>query len=211
MSFGNVESDCDTRKGELEPARCGGLCGAKPLHESLCVGSKGTVYAAYNYVGSYLSVTDTRIVNQVSRLRESARCFSHMRLEDGTMKATTLPEQPDTKSPAGADIRSLMDGETGTMIHCTLPPHQINRAIVHRTVSEFWYVLEGYGEIWRDDGLESCVTSLVPGTSVDIPVGTAFQYRNVSDCNLKFICVTMPPWPGDSEATYVDGKWQPTI
>jgi hypothetical protein len=30
-----------------------------------------------------------------------------------------------------------MDGETGNMIHCTVPPHQINKATVHATVSEF--------------------------------------------------------------------------
>jgi mannose-6-phosphate isomerase-like protein (cupin superfamily) len=127
------------------------------------------------------------------------------------MKTTLLPEHPDAKSPAGADIRYLMDGTTGHMIHSTVPPHQINKAIVHATVSEFWYVLEGHGEIWRDDGVESGVTALVPGTAIDIPVGTAFQYRNVSDVDLKFICVTMPRWPGDSEATYVEGKWPPTV
>jgi hypothetical protein len=55
------------------------------------------------------------------------------------------------------------------MIHCTVPPHQANRATVHATVSEFWYVLEGHGEIWRDNGLESCVTttSCVPSSSSD--------------------------------------------
>lgn len=127
------------------------------------------------------------------------------------MKTVLLPIQAEAKSPAGADIRYLIGGKTGNMIHSTVPPHQINRATVHATVSEFWYVLEGQGEIWRDDGLESNVTELVPGTSVDIPVGTAFQYRNVSDSDLKFICISMPPWPGDSEATYVDGKWQPTV
>jgi len=127
------------------------------------------------------------------------------------MKTTTLPEHPDAKSPAGADIRYLMDGKMGGMIHSTVPPHQINRATAHATVSEFWYVLEGHGEIWRDDGKESSVTVLVPGISIDIPVGTAFQYRNVSDSDLKFICVTMPPWPGASEATFVTGIWQPTL
>ncbi|MEA2677734.1 MAG: hypothetical protein QOJ81_1875 [Chloroflexota bacterium] len=55
------------------------------------------------------------------------------------------------------------------------------------------------------------VTPLVPGTTIDIPVGTSFQYRNVSDVDLKFICVSMPPWPGDSEASYVAGIWQSTI
>jgi mannose-6-phosphate isomerase-like protein (cupin superfamily) len=127
------------------------------------------------------------------------------------MKTTMLPKYPDAKSPAGADICYLMDGERGGMIHSTVPPHQVNKATVHATVSEFWYVLEGQGEIWRDDGKESCITVLVPGTSIDIPVGTAFQYRNVSDVDLKFICITMPPWPGETEATYIKDKWQSTI
>jgi mannose-6-phosphate isomerase-like protein (cupin superfamily) len=127
------------------------------------------------------------------------------------MKTTTFPEKPDAKSPAGADIRFLMDSESGNMIHSTVPPGQVNKATVHETVSEFWYVLEGNGEVWRDDGEESCVTDLVPGTSIDIPVGTAFQYRNVSEVDLKFICIAMPPWPGDSEASYIDGIWEPTI
>jgi len=90
-------------------------------------------------------------------------------------------------------------------------PNQTNRATVHATVSEFWFVLEGRGEIWREDGVDSCITDLVPGTSIDIPAGTTFQYRNVSEQELKFICIAMPPWPGYSEATYVKGKWQPTI
>ena len=127
------------------------------------------------------------------------------------MKTTLLPEKPDAKSPAGADIRFLMDGSGGNMIHSTVPPHQTNRATVHATVSEFWFVLDGHGEIWRDNGNENTVTELASGTTIDIPVGTAFQYRNVSDQELKFICVTMPPWPGDSEATFLDGIWQPTI
>jgi len=127
------------------------------------------------------------------------------------MKTVMLPTQPDAKSPAGAEIRFLIGGKTGNMIHSTVPPYQINKATVHATVHEFWYVLEGHGEIWRDDGLESCVTDLVPGTSLDIPTGTVFQYRNVSNSDLKFICIAMPPWPGESEATVVDGKWQPTI
>jgi mannose-6-phosphate isomerase-like protein (cupin superfamily) len=98
-----------------------------------------------------------------------------------------------------------MDGERGNMIHSTVPPHQTNRATVHATVDEFWYVLEGHGEIWRDDGRESGVAVLAPGVSIDIPAGTAFRCRNLSDAELKFICIAMPPWPGDSEATYVEG------
>lgn len=127
------------------------------------------------------------------------------------MKTTILPEKPEDKSPAGASIRYLMDGKTGNMIHSTVPPYQVNKATVHATVSEFWYVLEGKGEIWRNNGKESHVTPLIPGTAIDIPVGTAFQYRNTSDADLKFICIAMPPWPGETEATYVKGIWEPTV
>jgi mannose-6-phosphate isomerase-like protein (cupin superfamily) len=127
------------------------------------------------------------------------------------MKTIVVPEKPDARSPAGAEVRLLAGGPSGNMMHGTVPPNQINRATVHATVSELWFVLEGHGEIWRDNGLTSEVTALVPGTSIDIPVGTAFQYRNVSDRDLKFICVTMPPWPGDAESKYVEGIWQPTV
>lgn len=127
------------------------------------------------------------------------------------MKTMVLPDRVDARSPAGADIRYLVDGERGNMIHSTVPPRQVSKATVHATVSEFWYVLEGHGEIWRDDGAESCINDLVPGTAIDIPVGAAFQYRNVSDVDLRFICVSMPSWPGDSEATYVRGRWRPTL
>ena len=127
------------------------------------------------------------------------------------MKQTQLPALPDAKSPAGADIRFIMDGPSGNMIHSTVPSGQINRATVHATVSEFWYVLGGHGEIWRKDAREERVTALLPGVSIDIPVGTAFQYRNVGGMPLTFICITMPPWPGDMEATHLAGIWQPTI
>lgn len=127
------------------------------------------------------------------------------------MKQTKLPRQPDAKSPAGADIRFIMDGKTGNMIHSTVPPGQTNRATVHKTVSEFWHVLDGKGEIWRQDGAEERITALVPGTSIDIPVGTAFQYRNTGTDPLKFICISMPPWPGDDEASYLEGAWAPSI
>lgn len=127
------------------------------------------------------------------------------------MKEMMLPGPPDAKSPAGADIRFLMASDTGNMIHSTVPVGQTNRAVVHATVNEFWFILEGHGEIWRKDHGEERVTTLVPGVAIDIPVGTAFQYRNVGADLLKFICVTMPPWPGDHESTAVAGKWTPSV
>ena len=62
------------------------------------------------------------------------------------MQTRPLPETPDARSPAGAEIRYLMGGTTGDMIHSTVPPGQVNRATVHATVSEFWHVLSGRGK-----------------------------------------------------------------
>jgi mannose-6-phosphate isomerase-like protein (cupin superfamily) len=125
------------------------------------------------------------------------------------MQTRPLPETAEARSPAGAEIRYLMHGTTGDMIHSTVPPGQVNRATVHATVSEFWYVLSGEGAIWRrHEGAEQ-VTALTPGISIDIPVGTAFQYRCTGTGALQFLCVTMPPWPGEVEATRIEGPWVP--
>ena len=67
------------------------------------------------------------------------------------MRTCPLPETPDARSPAGAEVSYLMEGAAGNMIHSTVPPGQVNRATVHATVSEFWHVLSGRGEIWRRD------------------------------------------------------------
>jgi mannose-6-phosphate isomerase-like protein (cupin superfamily) len=48
-----------------------------------------------------------------------------------------------------------MEAETGNMIHEALPPGQVTRATIHATVSEFWHVLSGEGQLWRRDGVEA--------------------------------------------------------
>jgi len=127
------------------------------------------------------------------------------------VRETLLGNSPDAKSPAGADIRFIMDGPTGNMIHSTVPTGQTNRATVHATVSEFWHILEGSGEIWRKQGNNERIVPLKAGTSIDIPVGTQFQYRNTGSTDLKFICIAMPPWPCDNEASFVEGVWPTNI
>jgi len=126
------------------------------------------------------------------------------------MQTRSFPRSPDARSPAGAEIRYLMEGETGNMIHSTVPPGQVNRATIHATVSELWHILTGEGQIWRRDDTGEETTILEPGVSIDIPVGTAFQYRCTGGKALQFLCISMPPWPGDSEATVIDGPWEPT-
>jgi mannose-6-phosphate isomerase-like protein (cupin superfamily) len=126
------------------------------------------------------------------------------------MQTRSFPSTPDARSPAGAEVRHLVEGPTGNMIHSTVPPGQVNRATVHATVSEFWHVLSGEGQIWRrDDNVEE-ITTLERGVSIDIPVGTAFQYRCTGIDSLEFLCISMPRWPGDTEATVIEGPWIPT-
>jgi len=49
------------------------------------------------------------------------------------MQTRSFPSTPDGRSPAGAEIRHLIEGETGGMIHSAVPPGQVNRATVHAT------------------------------------------------------------------------------
>jgi mannose-6-phosphate isomerase-like protein (cupin superfamily) len=125
------------------------------------------------------------------------------------MQTRSFPSTPDGRSPAGAEIRHLIDGETGSMIHSTVLPGQVNRATVHATVSEFWHVISGEGQLWRRDATGEETTVLAAGISIDIPVGTVFQYRCTGDDPLQFLCVSMPRWPGHTEATFVEGPWTP--
>lgn len=126
------------------------------------------------------------------------------------MKTVHLDTAAAGRSPLGAHIRYLMDGPHGNLIHSTVPPGMVGRACHFRTIDEYWYVLSGRGEIWRraPDGTES-VTELLPGVCVDIPLGTAFQYRCRGREPLTFSCVALPPWPGDEEAVLVEGPWTP--
>ena len=55
------------------------------------------------------------------------------------------------------------------------------------------------------------MTVLTPGVSIDIPAGTAFQYRCTGAEALRYtVGISMPPWPGDAEATHIEGPWVPT-
>jgi len=119
-----------------------------------------------------------------------------------------LPPTPDVVAPDGSDVRVLARTERGSMAHFELAPGRASAAIRHRTVDEIWFVLSGRGEIWRKQGGREDIVALEPGVSVTIPVGTHFQFRASGDTALEAVGVTMPPWPGDTEAVPVPGKWK---
>ena len=80
-------------------------------------------------------------------------------------------------------------------------------AVAHRTVEEIWFFVEGQGEVWRKHGSREEVTAVAPGVSLTIPTGVHFQFRNTGSSPLRFLCVTIPPWPGGDEAYRVPGHW----
>ena len=88
-----------------------------------------------------------------------------------------------------------------------VPPNRTAPAVRHRTVDELWYIVDGRAEMWQrsPDG-EEHVIDLRPQLSVRVPVGTSFQIRTGSE-SLRALGVTMPPWPGDDEAEFVEGHW----
>lgn len=95
------------------------------------------------------------------------------------------------------------------MARFALHPGQIARAVRHRTVAEIWLVLEGRGAMWRSQAGHSEIVVLEPGVCVTIPLGTAFQFRADDDASLVAVAITMPPWPGEDEAIFVEGPWAP--
>jgi mannose-6-phosphate isomerase-like protein (cupin superfamily) len=121
----------------------------------------------------------------------------------------TLPKEPDAIAPDGSEVRLLCRLERGSMAHLTLPPGHTSHPVVHRTVEEVWYIISGQGEMWRNYQDAEQVTPLLPGVSLSIPVGTAFQFRADESAPLSAIGVTMPPWPGDDEARSAEGPWTP--
>jgi mannose-6-phosphate isomerase-like protein (cupin superfamily) len=118
-----------------------------------------------------------------------------------------LPPIADVVAPDGSQVRMLANLPRGSMAHFRLSPGQISKAVAHRTVEEIWYVLSGQGRMWRKRGDDVSVVGLWPQLSLTIPVGTSFQFRNDGAEPLEIVAITMPPWPGEGEAYYVDGKW----
>ena len=121
-----------------------------------------------------------------------------------------LGESHDVLAPDGSEIRLLVRTSGCSMAHGSLPPGQVSRAIVHRTVEEVWYVTEGRGRVWRKQGDHEQIVEVGPGSALTIPVGTHFQFRTVGPEPFRFVMCTMPPWPGHDEAIRVPDYWPTT-
>ena len=123
------------------------------------------------------------------------------------MQTATLPAEPTVLAPDGSEIRELVAVKGGSLVHCRLPPGGISRTVVHSTVEEVWYVVQGRGEVWRADENVDSVIDVAAGVALSIEAGCRFQFRNTGDDDLCILIVTMPPWPGAQEASPAPGRW----
>jgi mannose-6-phosphate isomerase-like protein (cupin superfamily) len=128
------------------------------------------------------------------------------------MDIKRLRAERDVVAPDGSDVRILLGVAGGGMAHFQIGPGETSVAVRHRTVEEVWFFVGGRGQMWRRgaDG-EERVDDVEPGVSIDIPLGTTFQFRATGDEPLSAVGATMPPWPGEGEAILADGPWQPTV
>jgi mannose-6-phosphate isomerase-like protein (cupin superfamily) len=110
-------------------------------------------------------------------------------------------EAPDAIAPDGSEIRLLVANGAASICEVSLPPGMVSIPVRHRTVEEIWYFLQGEGEVWRQSLKgEARTVSVQPGSSLTIPLGCRFQFRCTGAGDLRFLCITTPPWPGDHEA-----------
>jgi mannose-6-phosphate isomerase-like protein (cupin superfamily) len=122
-----------------------------------------------------------------------------------------LPSDVTVVAPDGSDVRVLLGLPGGSMAHFELGAGRVSLAVTHRTVDEVWFVVAGAGEMWRKQGEREEVVALEPGVCLTIPVGTHFQFRASTSQSVAAVAITMPPWPGESEAIVVQGHWAPSI
>lgn len=119
-----------------------------------------------------------------------------------------MPAGLDVIAPDGSEIRLLANVSRGSMVHRTLSPGSASKAIFHCTVEELWYFISGQRQVWRKLDDQEEVVEVGPGASLNIPTGTIFQFRNTGEEALRFVIVTMPPWPGEDEALMHAGFWE---
>ncbi|MRD46381.1 cupin domain-containing protein [Caenimonas koreensis DSM 17982] len=121
-----------------------------------------------------------------------------------------LPVLPTVVAPDGSQVRVLPALAGAGMAHFRLLPGQVAKAVTHRTVEEIWYIVEGSGQMWRRQGEREEIVALETGVSLTIPLGTHFQFRASANSALSAVAITMPPWPGEGEALFVEGPWHAT-
>ena len=123
---------------------------------------------------------------------------------------THIPDNTQYHTPTEAEIKVITDQLESATMQYTLKKGTVSKALRHKTVTEFWHILSGSGAIWRRNETQESILPLKAGMSIDVPLGTDFQYCSDKD-DLIFICITLPPASDPDEASVIeDCAWKPT-
>jgi len=123
---------------------------------------------------------------------------------------------PDAIAPDGSEVYfRVVDASRASLVEIVLGPGGTSRPVRHQTVEEIWYFRSGSGEVWLrpPEALHGETHSVAANDVVVIPTGWDFQFRAGGDEELRFLCFTVPPWPGEEEAVAVSdgGLGEPTV
>jgi mannose-6-phosphate isomerase-like protein (cupin superfamily) len=123
---------------------------------------------------------------------------------------------PDAVAPDGSEVYfRVLDASRASLVEIVLRPGGISRPVSHRTVEEVWYFLEGSGEVWlrSPDRASEQTRAVARGDVVVIPTGWDFQFHADLGGALRFLCFTVPKWPGADEAAAVPdgGLGEPNV
>jgi mannose-6-phosphate isomerase-like protein (cupin superfamily) len=124
-----------------------------------------------------------------------------------------LPKEYNYISPGGvAEIRLLIQRPAGELTHTLVPAGKVSRVGVLDTVSEFFYVLAGNGDLWCSSGRDSESIALRPGRWVWVPPSVNFQYRASSEGPMTILLGVIPMWlPSYHHPGTVQGPWEPSV
>jgi mannose-6-phosphate isomerase-like protein (cupin superfamily) len=105
----------------------------------------------------------------------------------------------------GSEIRSILDRTNSSATHqslaeATLLPGSATDAHVHPNTEEFYYILQGSGDMT----VGSARRQVGPGDGILIPPGARHTIRNDGKEPLVFLCCCVPPY--SDEDTVVEPR-----
>ncbi len=121
----------------------------------------------------------------------------------------TLPIEPTRRAPSGnVEIRVLPALQSGDIVHAKGTSRSTARAAFLDRVTEFFYIIEGEGQLWRHMDHKEEVISLIDRRCASIPPGVQYQFQCTKP-PLSFLVVTAPRWDSAHWHELSEGFWRP--
>lgn len=106
----------------------------------------------------------------------------------------------------GCDGWYLVKDEQMTVIQERMPPATAETLHKHTKSRQFFFVLAGVA-VMEHGGM---VTTLTPGTGLEVPPGVPHRIWNNSDADLEFLVTSVPPSHADrvaADPSLVESAW----